>query len=256
MIDSTARRQETLVEQQDAIRDYLDALLQDIPEDMPEADEPAAPAEPVPAPEEAVPSPPPATAPEPAEDAPEPTAVAAPEAEIRQPAAEEQPGPADMPPPEEVREGPEREPEAMQALFFDVGGLRLAVPLTELHSVVPWTEVDVTPMPRQPDWHWGLMRYRGRNVRVIDTATMVLPPDKRNTDEARAEPRHILVVGDGSWGLACHDIGDVVRLGADEVKWRRRGSARPWLAGTVINHLSAVIDTSAFARMLDSETSR
>lgn len=255
MTDTTTTRQETLVEQQDAIRDYLDALLQDIPEDMPEADEPVAAAEPVSPPEQEAASQRSETVPEPAEGVDEQAATAVPEAEVHEPATEEQQGPPEVHPSGDAADPSERKPEAMQALFFDVGGLRLAVPLTELHSVVPWSEVDVTPMPRQPDWHWGLMRYRDRNVRVIDTATMVLPPDKRDTDEARAEPRHILVVGDGSWGLACHGIGDVVRLGADEVKWRRRGSARPWLAGTVINHLSAVIDTSAFERMLNNETS-
>ena len=234
MTERSNQRQAALVDQQEAIRDYLDALLQDIPAFD---DEPAAPTatqavepEKRPAPEEL-----PTVAAVPQEPEQEEVAEPLPE----QPVAEQEP---------EADEPIERD--ALQALFFDVGGLKLAVPLTELHSVVPWGDVDVTPMPRQPEWQLGLMRYRESNVRVVDTVNLVLPPEKRQNQEAQAEPKHILVVGDGSWGITCHGIGDVVRLGADEVKWRRRGSARPWLAGTVIGHLSAVIDTGAFARML------
>ncbi|MCH8504548.1 MAG: chemotaxis protein CheW [Ectothiorhodospiraceae bacterium] len=145
--------------------------------------------------------------------------------------------------------------ELFQALFFQVGALRLAVPLTELQSVVPWGEVDVTPTPNRPEWFLGLMRYRDRNVRVIDTATMVLPPEKRDTPEASAEPGQILIVGDGTWGLACHSIGDVVKLSPEEVKWRSGRTRRPWLAGTVIGHLCALVDTDAFAAMLEHRRS-
>lgn len=249
MTDRRNQPRHALAEQQEAIRDYLDALLQEIP-DFDDASAQQVQAQPG------------ETASQTAREELAPaTGTAAPEpvAEVQQ--QPHRPAPAETElEPEPVATDPhhadteleaqELERGALQALFFDVGGLRLAVPLTELHSVVPWGDVDVTPMPCQPDWQLGLMRYRERHVRVVDTVTMVLPPDKRQTPEAQAEPQHILVVGDGTWGITCHGIGDVLRLGPDEVKWRRRGSARPWLAGTVIGHLSAVIDTGAFARML------
>ena len=236
---------EALVEQQEAIRDYLDALLQEIPDfdDGPAQEVQATPV---------------ATSSQPVREEPA-TATVTPvadtlEAPVHEPPMEPElePEPAQSQAADAAPEDEDAERGALQALFFNVGGLTLAVPLTELHSVVPWGDIDVTPMPRQPEWQLGLMRYRERNVRVVDTVTMVLPPDKRQKPEAQAEPAHVLVVGDGSWGIACHGIGDVVRLGPDEVKWRRRGSARPWLAGTVIGHLSAVVDTGAFARMLQS----
>ncbi|SEO56921.1 chemotaxis protein CheW [Aquisalimonas asiatica] len=262
MGDASQRQQPTLVDQHDAVRDYLDALLQEIPDFEAEAravpePEPPAPAAPVaaePAVEAPVSAPAPAVEPEPE---PEPAPVALAEPAPEEPVTEaETEASADAAPPAAdpvIEEPVARGDEAVQALFFTVGGLKLAVPLTELHSVVPRRDVEVTPMPRQPEWHMGLMRYRNRNVRVIDTVTMVLPPDKRQTEEALAAPEHILVVGDGGWGLACHAIGDVVRLRPDEVKWRKQGSQRPWLAGTVIGHLSALIDTSAFTRMLETQ---
>ncbi|MFV8833626.1 chemotaxis protein CheW [Aquisalimonas sp.] len=268
MSNSSQRQQPTLVDQHDAIRDYLDALLQEIPDleaDAVPASEPVATPQPEPVAAEPVAAEPtrgpePVVEPEPVpmpDPAPVSARESAPEVAPDEPVTEPvEESTAEVAPPATdpvIEEPAARRDEAVQALFFTVGGLKLAVPLTELHSVVPWRDVEVTPMPRQPEWHMGLMRYRNRNVRVIDTVTMVLPPDKRQTEEALAAPEHILVVGDGGWGLACHAIGDVVRLRPDEVKWRKQGSQRPWLAGTVIGHLSALIDTSAFTRMLETQ---
>jgi purine-binding chemotaxis protein CheW len=110
-------------------------------------------------------------------------------------------------------------------------------------------------MPNQPAWCFGLLRYRERNVRVVDTGTMVIPPDREEllpTDP----PKHLLIVGDGRWALACSAIGKVVRLTAEDVRWRTDTRSRPWLAGTVLNHLCALVDTEAFARMLADASAR
>ncbi|MCP1675581.1 purine-binding chemotaxis protein CheW [Natronocella acetinitrilica] len=213
-----------------AIRDYLDALLSEVPSDFPdEEDEQASSLVVVESP------------PTPLETQPLEETVAA-----------EQP-PAAAPDEALV---PSWGQGLFQALFFNVGELRLAVALTELHSVVPVEDVDITPMPGQPEWQIGLMRYRDRNVRVIDTATMVLPPNRRPPLGGEAAPTQILVVGDGAWGLACHGIGDVVKLDSDEVRWRSRQGKRPWLAGTVIGHLSALVEPAAFTRMLQDSSAR
>lgn len=223
-----------LSDSREAIRDYLDALLREIPEDDTAEEEPAA-------------SPP---------RHPERSVYGEAGRAQENPAVQTSTATDAAPATPPVSAESERPEGAFQALFFQVGSLRLAVALTELHSVVPRSEVDITSMPGQPSWQRGLMRYRGRNVRVIDTSAMVLPPDKRRSLDADAEPSQILVVGDGAWGLACHGIGDVIRLEAGEVRWRSSQGKRPWLAGTVIGHLCALIDTAAFARMLDANGSR
>ena len=251
-----SKPQAVLVSQQQALWDYLDALLQEIPEEQPEAAVQAAPVAAVVEPEiqewdpqllsasECLPEPVDPVQPvrlEAAADRVEPPIV---HAETAPEARPEPALPAEDPtaPPEWARSG-------FQALLFKVNGLTLAVPLIKLHSVIPWPEQGLTAMPNQPAWCFGLLRYRDQNVRVVDTATMVIPDDKRAAMEA-AEPRHLLIVGDGRWGLACSAVGDVVKLGPQEVKWRSRGGRRPWLAGTVLGHLCALMDTEAFAEML------
>ncbi|ABI56344.1 chemotaxis protein CheW [Alkalilimnicola ehrlichii MLHE-1] len=137
-----------------------------------------------------------------------------------------------------------------QALIFHVGGLRLAVPLIKLQSVVPFPE-RVTRAPGKPPWYRGLFHYRGRNVKVVDTATLVLDRHRDRLEEADRRPRKLLVVGEGEWALACREVGEVMRLRPDQVQWRTRRGRRRWLAGTVREHLCALMDTDAFAELLN-----
>ena len=140
-----------------------------------------------------------------------------------------------------------------QALTIHVGALRLAVPLVKLHRVVPWDDPEaVQPAVGQPEWMHGLLDHRGRYISVVDTAELVLPPERRPEPEERRHGK-IIIVGDGTWGLACRDVGDVLKLRPEQVQWRGSASRRRWLAGTVREHLCALVDTDAFAAMLAEE---
>ena len=139
-----------------------------------------------------------------------------------------------------------------QALLFKVSGLTLAVPLAELSGVQEWEDGAVTPMLGKIEWYLGLMAYRGRQVPVVDTAQLVLPPDrlaKLVTDDME-RLGHVVFIQDGKWGLACDSVEDVISLNHDEVKWRSSRTKRRWLAGTVLEHMCAIIDPPAFAEML------
>lgn len=243
------RRQATLAKQQEALWDYLDALLQD---EVPEQVETAAPVVEEPVVREAV------APPVVEREVPVEVEVPAPSAEVyaepvgealaEQAAEAREAGATD-----ETRDAngvPAWARPDFQALLFEVQGLSLAVPLVKLQSVVPWTE-DLAAMPKQPAWCHGLFRYRGKNVKVVDTARMVLPPHKFDPNDEAARPTQILIVGDGTWGLSCVTVGQVVRLGPKDVKWRTDQGKRPWLSGTVLKHLCALMDTEAFATMLD-----
>ena len=135
-----------------------------------------------------------------------------------------------------------------QALLFKIGGLSLAVPLIKLYGVIPWTD-KITKVPNRTDWYLGLLHHRDQNVRVIDTHNMVMNKPAEQTPKYK----HILLVDHGRWGLTCEHLGEVINLEPEQVKWRTAKGKRPWLAGTVLEHLCALIDADAFARMLDKE---
>lgn len=139
-----------------------------------------------------------------------------------------------------------------QALLFKAGGLTLAVPLVELSGIQEWEPEKVTPMPGHVAWYLGLYTYRDRSVPIIDTAQLVLPEDRlqRLAQDPNERLGRIVFIGDGRWGLACDEVSEVITLSEDQVRWRSSRTKRRWLAGTVIEHMCALIDPPAFADML------
>ncbi len=141
-----------------------------------------------------------------------------------------------------------------QILLFEVAGLKLAVPLIELSAVIEWTD-SVTEMPGHADFYMGILQHLDHKVAVIDTARMVLPANKLQElagDDPRERVRHIVLIDDYRWGLACDKIGEVITLQPEEVRWRTDKTRRGWLAGTVINHMCALLNSDGFAKMLET----
>ena len=138
-----------------------------------------------------------------------------------------------------------------QCLMFNVSGLQLAVPLVKLNSVIPWDE-NITQTPNQTEWYLGLVQHLQNQIKVIDTALLVMPENRHKSleDDTSSRLSHILLVDDYKWGLACSSIGDVIWLSQDEVKWRKDKTSRAWLSGTSLEHLCAIMDTEVFAQML------
>jgi len=143
--------------------------------------------------------------------------------------------------------------EPFQILLFEVAGLKLAVPLIELSGVIKWTE-SVTEMPGHADFYMGILQHLGNKVAVIDTARMVLPAKKMAQlvgDDPRERVKHIVLIDDYRWGLACDKIGEVITLNPDDIKWRTSKTTRGWLAGTVIEHMCALLNSEGFSSLLE-----
>ncbi len=148
---------------------------------------------------------------------------------------------------------PEWANESFQLLLFEVAGLKLAVPLIELCGVIEWKD-EITEMPGHADFYMGILQHLNYKIAVIDTARMVLPVKKLAQlagDDPRQRVNHIVLIDDYRWGLACDNIGEVITLQPEEVRWRTSKSSRSWLAGTVIEHMCALLNSEGFAGMLE-----
>lgn len=137
---------------------------------------------------------------------------------------------------------------SFQCLLFSVRGLTLAVPLEKLCGIVEWND-SVTKLPERPPWFLGVMTYRERQSGIIDTAGVVMP-ERLDNASARTSYAHIIFFDDGRWGLACERVDQVITLTKDEVRWRTSRTKRPWLAGTVVDHMCALLDVEALAEMI------
>ncbi len=141
-----------------------------------------------------------------------------------------------------------------QVMLFKVAGLTLAVPLEGLSGVVEWND-DLAEMPGHAEFYLGILNHLGQRIPVVETASLVFPPDKLKS-LAVAEPRdritRIVLIDEGRWGLAVDSVEEVVTLQHDEVRWRSECTRRKWLLGTVVEHMCALIDPAAFAEKLIS----
>ncbi|PSF10939.1 chemotaxis protein CheW [Marinobacter shengliensis] len=167
--------------------------------------------------------------------------------EVRQPevavATTPEPVPASTEPPTR----PEWSHGPFECLIFTVAGLQLAVPLVLL-GAIHRIEEEIRPIPGSPRWYMGIRPDRDHNLRVVDTAEWIMAG--RVPAGARDNYRFVIRLDDSDWGLACDDVAQSFTLKPDEVRWRTARSKRPWLAGTVIDHMCALIDVRTMAHLL------
>jgi purine-binding chemotaxis protein CheW len=183
------------------------------------------------------------------QQAPEPTVVEVQQALVA-PVVEVHLPPAITPPPVETDGRPYWAAEPFECLLFDVAGLTLAVPLVCLGSIYSLAGHELTPLFGQPEWFLGILPSQAGNLKVLDTARWVMPD--RYRDDFKQGLQYVISVQGYEWGLAVHQVSRSLRLDPNEIKWRSHRGQRPWLAGTVIEHMCALLDVSALAELIAS----
>lgn len=136
-----------------------------------------------------------------------------------------------------------------QSLFFNVAGLTLAVPLTELGGIHNLEKPG--PLFGKPDWFMGVMLHREEKLNVVDTAKWVMPEKCNEILEDSIKYQYLIMLGDSGWGLACEELVNTVTLQSEDVKWRDVGGKRPWLAGMVKEKMCAMLDVKQLIKMLN-----
>ncbi|MGJ7516251.1 CheW domain-containing protein [Pseudomonas baetica] len=158
--------------------------------------------------------------------------------------------PSNTPPPVETDGRPTWAAEPFECLLFDVAGLTLAVPLVCLGSIYSLAGHELTPLFGQPEWFLGILPSQAGNLKVLDTARWVMPD--RYRDDFKQGLQYVISVQGYEWGLAVHQVSRSLRLDPNEIKWRSHRGQRPWLAGTVIEHMCALLDVSELAELIAS----
>lgn len=136
--------------------------------------------------------------------------------------------------------------ERFECLLFSVGGLTLAVPLVELGTIYPIND-EITPIFGQIDWFLGLLSVKERNIKAVNTAKIVMP--ERYREQMLDHYEYIITINGVEWGLAVDGVSSAITLEPGDVRWRTERSKRPWLAGTVVDHMCALLDVSQLAAM-------
>ena len=138
------------------------------------------------------------------------------------------------------------------SLLFDVGGLQLAAPLRHLGGISQLAK-PLQAVAGQADWFLGLMRWNGRNIRVVDTARLIMP--ERVDAVGINEYQSMVVLGDSHWALAANQVVESLTLAPQDVKWRNGSAQRPWLSGMLAQRLCVLMDVERLIQMLDERSS-
>lgn len=137
------------------------------------------------------------------------------------------------------------------SLLFDVAGVQLAAPLCHLGGISALS-TPLQTVAGQADWFLGLMRWNGRNMRVIDTARLIMP--ERVAAVGASEYQAMVVLGDTHWALAANEVIESLTLAPGDVKWRTGSARRPWLSGMLAQRLCVLMDVGHLIRMLDEHS--
>ena len=135
-------------------------------------------------------------------------------------------------------------------LLFSVSKLTLAVPLIALGQIQKLSD-DLTPLFGQADWFMGVLPTALGKIRCVDTALFVMP--ERYQPEFRQNYRFVITIDGFPWGLAVDDVKQPIQLEPASVNWRGARSQRPWLAGTIKEHMCALIDVPMLGDILAKE---
>jgi len=134
-----------------------------------------------------------------------------------------------------------------QTLVFDVNRLSLAIPSIKLGEIINISVGEITPLIGTPDWFMGLIPNEGRNLLVVDTQKFLMPEKASAGDR---EYNFLIVLDDSNWALACHTVGDAKNLSPEHVRWSSRSSKRPWFAGMLLEHMSALLEVDKLINLL------
>lgn len=132
-------------------------------------------------------------------------------------------------------------------LLFKVSGLTLAVPLISLGQIQPLTD-ELTPLFGQADWFMGLQPTPQGKIRTVNTAKFVMP--ERYDESFVKSAKYVVSINGVPWGLAVDSVNQPISLMPEDVKWRTDRSKRPWLAGTVKEHMCALLDIPMIGQLL------
>lgn len=137
-----------------------------------------------------------------------------------------------------------------ECLIFNVGGLKLAVPLVTLGSI---HQIDrkFNALPGQFDWFLGILQTANSgNIKVLDTGLCVMP--ERYNPASRSDLAYVITIHGYAWGLACNSVEKSITLEPNQVKWRTQRGKRPWLAGTVVDYMCSLVDTDGFQEIINN----
>ncbi|MEJ2456109.1 MAG: chemotaxis protein CheW [Candidatus Thiodiazotropha sp.] len=132
-----------------------------------------------------------------------------------------------------------------QILRFRVNGVNLIVPLQSLTGIIP-LDRPISHLPGQPAWNLGVVMHHDTKVVAVDTQRLLMPEGEFE----QTGYSHLLLFGDGNWGLAVESLGDTTTVDKEAIRWRGEVVQQPWYGGIWVEELSVLLDVEGVMEIL------
>jgi purine-binding chemotaxis protein CheW len=134
-----------------------------------------------------------------------------------------------------------------QALFIEIQGLQLALPTHQITHILPWPQTELKTTKHKPNWYVG----QTHQLHIVDTSQIILPS---NYHDKQLLSSFIIGLNGGKWAISCTKINNVTMLSPEEVTWRQQAGGRPWLAGTILDRKSGILNIDGLIEQLELES--
>lgn len=139
-------------------------------------------------------------------------------------------------------------PESLRVLLFDIDGVTLAVPISDLNNIVRWPKQDLIAVAEQPtDWQLGIINQQQQTSQVLDIRSLLQTENLLRPIQAN----YIVIVDGHRWGIACHHIHHIVTYQSDTINWHDEVSQPSWSRGIIIESNYQIIDIPALLLTLE-----
>lgn len=137
-------------------------------------------------------------------------------------------------------------PDEFQALFFELNNVTFAIPLVDLGGI-QYLNNSINSLLGKPAWFSGVISHNDKLFNVVDTALWL----RQGCDATNLNYSHYVLLGSTPWGLCCEKLLGTEKLTKEQVRWRDKKGARPWLAGMVKKKMCALIHVEELVKLLD-----
>jgi len=138
-----------------------------------------------------------------------------------------------------------------QVISFSLEGKLCAASINLIAGIIP-TPTNLTYLPGQAPWFLGLHQYKGSTVSVIDLALVIGRSKNKlgKRSDLNLPKGYVVLIGDARWGFVIKNMGNMITLENKEVRWRRQREHADIVVGTVVKDMSTLLDLDVLLKNL------
>ncbi|MGB1800892.1 MAG: chemotaxis protein CheW [Gammaproteobacteria bacterium] len=145
--------------------------------------------------------------------------------------------------------------QAFKCLTVKLDGMNLMIPAMSV-SYVEFINKKILRLPLEVEAFRGIVTLRERSVAVIDLHKLISKngvsynQSEKNVEECHVE--YVIVMEDGSYALACDEVGEMVELRPEDIRWHKASFNNPLFAGVVADELCAIVNIDKVQQQVEA----